>query len=69
MRTICPNYNRIIRILKCSDFQANVTKLPMLMLKDLSKFGTWVNKEKVNGEKILSDGDEITFGSSRSLYT
>ena len=49
--------------------QTNVNKLPVLLLKDLSKFGTWVNKEKISGEKILSDGDEIMFGSDKSMYT
>ena len=28
-----------------------------------------MNKEKVSGEKILKDGDVITFGSDKSLYT
>ncbi|KAK3578458.1 hypothetical protein CHS0354_038545 [Potamilus streckersoni] len=47
----------------------NVNRLPVLKLKDISKFGTWVNKEKVSGERVLNDGDQIVFGSPKTSYT
>lgn len=48
--------------------QAHVNKLPVLKLKDVSKFGTWVNNQKVEGERILSDGDSVYFGSQKSSF-
>lgn len=46
----------------------NVAKLPVLKLKDISKFGTWVNNQRVQGERILQDGDSIYFGSQKSSF-
>ncbi|XP_060590828.1 nibrin-like isoform X2 [Ruditapes philippinarum] len=47
---------------------ANINRLPILKLKDISKFGTWVNGERVEGERILKDGDSIYFGSPKSGF-
>ncbi|XP_052229879.1 nibrin-like isoform X6 [Dreissena polymorpha] len=47
---------------------ASVSRLPILRLKDVSKFGTWVNNKKVEGEQLLSDGDSIYFGSQKSSF-
>ncbi|XP_045192150.2 nibrin-like [Mercenaria mercenaria] len=46
----------------------NITRLPILKLKDISKFGTWVNGERVEGERILKDGDSVHFGSQKSAF-
>lgn len=46
----------------------NVSKLPILRLKDISKFGTWVNGQRVEGERILQDGDSVYFGSQKSSF-
>ena len=58
------------RVNDCAIFfmQTNTSKLPVLRLKDLSKFGTWVNKQKVEGERLLKDGDVIHFGSPSSSF-
>ncbi|XP_041375174.1 nibrin-like isoform X2 [Gigantopelta aegis] len=43
-------------------------KFSLVTLKDVSKFGTWVNKEQLRGETTLKDGDEIYFGSPKSTF-
>ncbi|KAK6177872.1 hypothetical protein SNE40_012747 [Patella caerulea] len=44
-------------------------KLPLVLLKDLSKFGTWLSGKRVQGEAHLKDGDQVYFGSPKSSFT
>ncbi|XP_052818787.1 nibrin-like isoform X2 [Mya arenaria] len=46
----------------------DVKRLPMLRLKDVSKFGSYVNGKKIDGEHLLSDGDRLYFGSPKSAF-
>lgn len=51
--------------------ESNVTNLgkpAAIILKDLSKFGTFVNNVKVKGEKVLRTGDEIRLGTPKSVH-
>lgn len=59
--------------IKVSHLENNITKpdrTPVAVLTDLSKFGTWLNNVKLNNgeEKLLSDGDQIMFGSPKSSF-
>ncbi|XP_062584813.1 uncharacterized protein LOC134246462 [Saccostrea cucullata] len=59
--------------IKVSHAETSISKpdhLPIILLTDLSKFGTWLNNDKLNKneEKTLSDGDQITFGSPKSSF-
>ncbi|XP_013418240.1 nibrin [Lingula anatina] len=42
-------------------------KPPVLTIKDTSKFGTFVNGSRIQGERELKDGDEIKFGAQSSF--
>ncbi|OWF40288.1 Nibrin [Mizuhopecten yessoensis] len=44
------------------------TLLPTLTVKDLSKYGTMVNENKVQGQVTVKDGDEVVFGSPKSAF-
>ncbi|KAL5004153.1 hypothetical protein ScPMuIL_017609 [Solemya velum] len=46
-------------------------RVPELQLKDVSKFGTFVNKERLEDNRTtvnLKDGDEVVFGSPTSSF-
>ncbi|ESO93050.1 hypothetical protein LOTGIDRAFT_119784 [Lottia gigantea] len=47
---------------------ANPDKLPIIQLKDLSKFGTFVGSKKVDGDILLQDGTTVLFGSPKSGF-
>ncbi|XP_060631557.2 nibrin [Anolis sagrei] len=60
-------------VLSVSQPQVNLSQtssLPVLTLKDLSKYGTFVNEEKLtNGiPRTLKSGDRVTFGVFESKY-
>ncbi|XP_053101912.1 nibrin isoform X2 [Hemicordylus capensis] len=60
-------------LLSVSHSQTNLSKsptLPLLTLKDTSKYGTFVNEEKLpNGtSKTLKSGDRVTFGVFESKF-
>lgn len=49
--------------------QSNPAVLPVLTVKDYSKFGTSVKGSKLNsGTCTLSDGEEIKFGQMNNVY-
>mmetsp|Transcript_6933 Transcript_6933/g.42338 ORF Transcript_6933/g.42338 Transcript_6933/m.42338 type:complete len:416 (+) Transcript_6933:277-1524(+) len=48
----------------------DLEKTPHVVLKDTSKYGTLVNKERIVGaEKVLKDGDEVCFGAQGAIFT
>lgn len=47
---------------------ANVNKPASITLRDVSKFGTFVNNKKFKGEKVLQSGDEVRFGTPKSVH-
>lgn len=51
-------------------FKTKPDRTPVAVLTDLSKFGTWLNNVKLNNgeEKLLSNGDQIMFGSPKSSF-
>ena len=58
-------------ILKVTHSEANVadvSKPATITLKDISKYGTFVNNQKVKGEKLLQSGDEVRFGTPKSVH-
>lgn len=57
-----PSVSRKHAILQVMHPQTNliyVDRRPNLTFRDISKFGTFINNEKISGEVILADGDEI----------
>ncbi|XP_061189809.1 uncharacterized protein LOC133197687 [Saccostrea echinata] len=59
--------------IKISHPETNTSKpdhLPIILLTDLSKFGTWLNNNRLkkDEEKTLNDGDQVTFGSPKSSF-
>jgi len=49
---------------KCSQIDLR----PDIVLTDLSKFGTYVNGERVNGFRLLHENDVLTFGALKSQF-
>lgn len=47
---------------------ADCSSPPIISITDISKFGTLVNNKIVKGEKLLQHGDEIKFGSPKSVH-
>ena len=58
----------ILKVMHPEANVANVSKPASITLKDISKFGTFVNNEKVKGEKVLESGDEVRFGTPKSMH-
>jgi nijmegen breakage syndrome protein 1 len=51
-------------------FQSQTDEIPLLTIKDNSKYGTFVNEEKMqNGlSHTLKTGDRVTFGVFESKF-
>lgn len=51
-------------------FQSQMSEIPILTIKDNSKYGTFVNEEKMqNGlSRTLETGDQVTFGVFESKF-
>lgn len=49
---------------------SDVSKLPALKVQDAdSKYGTFRNGSRIQGEEILSDGDNVKFGQFESVFS
>ncbi|XP_067651141.1 nibrin-like [Haliotis asinina] len=69
--TTDPTVSRKHSVLQLTHAESNLShpqKSALVTLKDVSKFGTWVNKKRVSGETLVKDGDEVAFGSPKSVF-
>ncbi|XP_046549525.1 LOW QUALITY PROTEIN: nibrin-like [Haliotis rubra] len=69
--TTDPTVSRKHSVLQLTHAESNLShpqKSALVTLKDMSKFGTWVNKKRVSGETLIKDGDEVAFGSPKSVF-
>ncbi|XP_046365515.2 nibrin-like [Haliotis rufescens] len=69
--TTDPTVSRKHSVLQLTHAESNLShpqKSALVTLKDVSKFGTWVNKKRISGEVPIKDGDEVAFGSPKSVF-
>ncbi|XP_064611382.1 nibrin-like [Liolophura sinensis] len=68
-----PTVSRKHAVIQVSHAEANLSfpnRLPIVTIKDESRYGTWVNNTQLppKGQIQLKDGDHVKFGSPKSIF-